>query len=380
MAGRGRGNGEGSISKIKTPAGTRYLVRVSVPGSGGTKRKSKIVKTQAQAQEEKRRLLKEVSGLTFTPETLTFGEHLDNWLETVARDRVKGSTLVRYEGNVRNHLKPTLGHIKLKDITPAHLQTLYAQKMREGLASGTVRQMHAVAGSALKQARKWKLIEANPAEDADAPRLVPKRQSKALSREDASRLLERILAWRKDLYALFLIAIATGMRQGEILGLTWSHVNLEKGEANIERTADTWSGPPSFRAPKGGKGRSITLPSFALEALKVHRKAQLETRMMTPHWRERDLIFPGPTGDVIRRAVLYQSFTRFLKREGFPEMTFHELRHGCATILLEAGESMKAIQELLGHQDIRITMNTYAHLTERMKTSVAETMDGLLGS
>jgi integrase len=377
VRGKSRANSEGSVFYDKKRK--RWIGRVSVPGTAGRRRRSATGRTRAEAEQKMQRLRAEVNGLTFAPERLTFAEHLDRWLEDDAKGRIKSATYIKYEGIIRNHLKPALGHVRLTDLTPAHLQSLYAQKTREGKSSGTVRQIHAVASAALRRARRWRLIQTNPAEDADPPKFAPVRESKALSREDAVRLLERILAWREDRYALFLLAVTAGMRQGEILALRWKDVDLEKGVARIERTVRTWTLPPQFGTPKGGKARTVKLTSLAVDALRLHKKQQNEERLRARRWTDQGLVFTGPKGDVIRRSVLHESFVRLLKREGFPAMTFHELRHSCATLLLEAREDLKTVQELLGHTDARTTLSVYSHATARTRQSAADKMDELLG-
>jgi integrase len=122
----------------------------------------------------------------------------------------------------------------------------------------------------------------------------------------------------------------------------------------------------------------VTLSQAAIEALRLHRKIQLEQRMINPEWKEQNLVFPGPNGDVIRRSVLYQSYARLLRREGFPALSFHSLRHTTASLLLEAGDPHKSVQELLGHANISMTMDTYSHITPKLKTDTAQKMDGLL--
>jgi integrase len=208
--------------------------------------------------------------------------------------------------------------------------------------------------------------------------LVPTKKSKALSREDALRLLQAVKDWREDRYALFILAISTGMRQGELLALEWSSVDLENGEVAVYRTVDTTHSPPRFGTTKGGRERSVTLSQSAIEALRTHRKIQLEQRMINPEWKEQGLVFPGPNGDVIRRSVLYQSYSRLLRREGFPVLSFHSLRHTTASLLLEAGDPHKSVQELLGHATIGQTMDTYSHITPKLKSETAHKMDELL--
>lgn len=369
-----RGNDEGSAPRKR--ADGRWESRYTIQTAKGAKRKSVYAKTRAECARALTQALSERDrGISLEPSTLTFGEHLARWLEDSARHSVKPSTYIRYEGIIRNHLVPALGHVKLIALSPAHLQSLYSEKL-SSLSPGSVRQIHAVAGRALSQAKRWRLIDYNPAEDADAPKL-PEREPRTLELEDAARLLRSIHAWREDRYALFVLAITTGMRQGEIIGLWWEDIDLESGTVHVRRTLDTYSGPPSYRVPKGGKARRVSLSRAAVEALRNHRRSQVEARMKASKWQDDALVFTGPTGGPIRRANLHQSFVRLLKREGFPAITFHQLRHTFCSLLIEDGVDPKTLQQMLGHADLKITLGVYSRVSARMERGAANAMDRL---
>lgn len=370
-----RGNGEGSIGRYN---GT-WIARLSTVAPDGTpKRKSFSGKTRKEAWD---RLLKYRSEYQRYEEVSSqrFGDYLNRWLEDSASYNLKPATLVRYRGIVRNHLIPALGRIKLSDITAAHLQRLYREKLDEGMAPGTVRQIHAVAGVALKQAKRWRLLEYNPAEDATAPRNAPIRESRVITAQEAGRLFEAVREFRGGrYYALFVLAVSTGMRQGELLALRWGDVDLDKGELVVEQTVQYIEGKWVYGTPKSGKSRSIKLPDGAVTALKEHRRRQLEARVKIKEWENPELVFTGPTGSVIRRPVLQRDFERLLDNLGLPKITFHELRHSAATLLLEGGGNIKATQKLLGHSSIRITLDCYSHVTEKLEEETARKMGAAL--
>lgn len=368
-------NGEGSIGKYRG----RWVARATVQTPRGRRRRAFYGRTRAEARGKMLEAISQTNGgPAFEAGKLTFGDYLRRWLRDSARGSVKPNTLVRYEGNICNHIDPALGHILLRDLTAAHLQGLYSEKADQGLAPGTIRQMHAVAGRALKQAVKWRLIPHNPAEDADAPKLQP-REVHTLSREQARQLLRAVGDWRggRNL-ALFTLAISSGLRQGEMLGLRWEDLDLERGEARVARTVDTSQGYVRYGTPKTGKGRMVSLTDDTVAALRAHRKRQLEERVQAAEWKDERLVFASVSGDVIRRPVLYDFFQRLLRREGLPKMTFHELRHTCATLLLEGNVRSRVVQEMLGHADIRMTLGTYSHATRGMQDQAAKTMNELL--
>jgi integrase len=318
-------------------------------------------------------------GLVYDDMSLTVGDYLDRWLSDAVRGTVRESTYSRDKYLVTNHIKPTLGRVKLKNLTALHLQGLYRERLDSGLSGSTVQKIHHVIHKALTQAVKWDLIPRNPATAVKAPTPTTK-EMHPLSAEEARRLLE---AARGDrLEALYVLAIHTGMRRGELLGLKWSDVDLENARINIRRTLTrTDNGKRvTLGDPKTRKSRrAIRLTPQAIEALRSHLERQLREIVEAGDlYGDQGLVFTTEVGTPINPSNLRQrSFAPLLKKAGLPRIRFHDLRHTCATLLLSKGVHPKLVQELLGHASIAITLDTYSHFIPEMGDQTATAMEGL---
>ena len=286
-------------------------------------------------------------------------------------------TCERYESIVRVHLVPAIGKIKLKTLTPAHVRGLYRAKLDAGLAPRSVLHIHRTLSRALKQATDDGLIPRNVAGLVKPPR--PRREEiRPLDSEQVRALFETARGDRLE--ALYVVAVTTGMRRGELQGLKWDDLDLEAGTLQVRRTLSEPKGGWIFEAPKSGKGRSIRLTRKAILALREHRKRQLEERMQRAGlWSDHGLVFPSAIGTPISGGNLNCSFKALLKRACLPAVRFHDLRHTCATLLLRQSVNPKYVQELLGHADISLTLNVYSHILPDMGDAAAGAMDAALG-
>jgi integrase len=232
MMGR-RGNGEGSISRRKDG---RWEAKYTAHTADGPKRRALYGKTRKEAADKLAKALADhASGYTFDTENMTVGEYLDRWLNDSDRGSVRTSTYERHEQIVRLHLKPALGRVKLSKLTPSHVQGLYRDKLDSGLSPATVQKIHAVLHKGLNQALKWNMIPRNVADAVKAPRPDPK-EMHPLSPDEARKLIE---ATRGDkLEALYILAVHTGLRQGELLALKWEDVDLNEEVIRIRGCAD----------------------------------------------------------------------------------------------------------------------------------------------
>jgi integrase len=182
------------------------------------------------------------------------------------------------------------------------------------------------------------------------------------------------------LEALYVVAVTTGMRRGELQGLKWEDVDLEAGTLQVRRTLSEPKGGWIFEAPKSGKGRNIRLTRKATAGLREHRRRQLEERMEHGAlWQDHGLVFPSGIGTPTLGGNLNRAFKALLKRAGLPAVRFHDLSHTCATLLLRQGVNPKYVQELLGHADISLTLNVYSHVLPDMGDAAAGAMDAALG-
>ena len=376
-----RGNGEGSISRRKNGA---WRAEYVVFTAEGRKRKTIYGKTRAEVA---KRLAKALSdredGLFFDDEGLTVEGYLERWLKDSVRENVRPRTLSNYQLQVRRHIVPALGRIKLKSLSPAHVQSLYRQKLDSGLSSSSVRYIHAVLHRALKQALRWGLVPRNVADAVDIPKLV-REEVRALSPEEARQLLETAREAGDRFEAIYVLALSCGLRRGELLGLKWTDLDLgPKATLRVARQLQRMRDGSGlkFTTPKSGKGRAIRLPRRAVEALKAHRARQAEEKLKAGSlYQDEGLIFTTEVGTPLEPSNIdRRSFKPLLKKAGLPDIRFHDLRHTCATTLLKMGQHPKFVQDLLGHANISLTLDTYSHVLPGMGDGLADAMDDALG-
>jgi integrase len=371
-----RGNGEGTISRRKDG---RWEGRYYVPTEDGPKRKVIYGKTRAEVSEKLTKALSDrANGIVYDNENITIGEYLDVWLKGSVYGSVRQSTYDRDTNLVNNHIKPVLGSLKLKKLNSAHVQNFYRNRLDTGLSASTVRKIHDILRRGLAQAVDWHLTQRNVADVVKPPRPVPK-EIVALSTDETRRLLDA--AAEDRLEALYVLAVHTGMRQGEMLALRWQDVDIENAVLSVRRTLTRRGGKVAFGEPKTKKSRrSIRLTLQAVDALRAHLERQLrDMEILGDHYQDQGLIFTTDTGAPINPSNLRQrSFTPLLKRAGLPHMRFHDLRHTCATLLLSRGVHPKFVQELLGHATIAITLDTYSHVIPSMGDATAKAMEDAL--
>jgi integrase len=368
-----RGNGEGSISRRKDG---RWEAKYTAHTADGPKRRALYGKTRKEAADKLAKALADrASGYTFDTENMSVGEYLDRWLNDSDRGSVRPSTYERHEQIVRLHLKPALGRVKLSKLTPAHVQGLYRDKLDSGLSPATVQKIHTVLHKALAQALKWNMIARNAADAVKAPRPAPE-EMHPLSPNEARKLIEAV---RGDtLEALYVLAVHTGMRQGELLALKWEDVDLNEEVIRIRRTLVRSGGRISLGEPKTkGSRRTVYLTGAAVEALKTHLEQQLEDiERLGDLYRDHGLVFTSGVGTLINPTNLRRrSFAPLLQRAGLPQIRFHDLRHTCATSLLSRNVHPKYVQELLGHATVAITLDTYSHMIPGMGNHTARAME-----
>jgi integrase len=374
-----RGNGEGSITKRKDG---RWMARYTVHTAKGPKRKHVYGKTRKEAADKLAKVLSDrTEGIVYDDENMTVGEYLDRWLKGSVHGSVRQSTYDRDANLVKNHLKPALGRIKLKNLSPAHVQGFYRDRLDSGLSASTVHKLHAILHKALARAVTWHMVPRNVTETVVSPQPAP-REMRPLSPAETRRLLDAACGERFE--ALYVLAITTGMRQGEILALKWSDLDLEDPEnatVSVRRTLTRNGGRVALGDPKTKKSRrAIRLTPQAVEALKAHLDRQLrEIEILGDRYEDRGLLFTTNTGGPINPSNLRQrNFSPLLRKAKLPHIRFHDLRHTCATLLLTQGTHPKFVQELLGHATIAITLDTYSHVMPGMGNQTVRAMQDAL--
>ena len=359
----------------------RYMARYTAQTPDGPKRKTIYGKKYGEVEKKLNEARANADqGLVYDAAKLTTGEYLTAWLADSVKDTVRQRTYERYESLVRVHIIPTLGRVKLKGLTPAHVRGFYREKLDSGLAPRTILHIHRTLSKALKQAVLDGLIPRNVAASVRPPQ-PRKEEIQPLSREQVHTFLKAVSGDRLE--ALYVLAITAGLRRGELLGLRWEDMDLEAGMLQVRRTLSETRDGRIFEAPKSGKGRGVRLTKRAVSALRAHRKAQLEERIACAGgfaWRENGLVFASETGTPIQGRNMMRHYKIRLERAGLPStFRFHDLRHTCATLLLRQGVHVKFVQELLGHSDVALTLNVYSHILPDMGDAAAGAMDDALG-
>jgi integrase len=306
-------------------------------------------------------------GLSYNSKGLTVARYLNQWLESI-QDKVAPGTYRPYEAISRLHLKPALGSTKLEKLTAMQLERLYAQKLNSGLSARRVRYIHVTIRKALKDAVRLQLLSRNVADSAIPPR-ISKQEIQPLTQKQMKALLEA--AKDDKLYALYVLACTTGMRQGELLGLQWKDIDFDAGTLQVQRSVyDGVISPPKTAASR----RTIRLSRLALAALKQHRSKAARQRIS--EW-----CFPTVNGKTIGHQNLHnRSWKPLLKRAGLPHsVRFHDLRHSCISLLVSRGVPIKVVSEMAGHADVSITLSVYGHVLPDMQSTAADGIDDALG-
>ena len=373
-----RGNGEGSIYRRKDG---RWVGQYTVYTTKGPKYRYIYGKTRAAVAEKLTKAMADRDGgFVFDVGSLTVEEYLNRWLTDSLRGTVRASTCERHEINVRVHVNPVLGRVRLKYLTPAHVRMLHREKLDAELAPATVRKIHSTLHKALSQAVSDGLVPRNAA-DVRAPRPAPK-EMRPLTEAEARLFLEIAKAAGDRFEALYVLALTTGLRRGELLGLRWDDADLERGTLRVGRSLVREGGRHTVGETKTRRGRrQVNLTPRTVSALKVHRKRQLEEGMTLGEiYEDRGLIFSSSVGTPVNpENLVNRSFKPLLKKAGLPEIRFHNLRHTCATLLLGRGVHPKLVQELLGHATIAMTLDTYSHYLPSMGDQAAGAMGDALG-
>jgi integrase len=319
-------------------------------------------------------------GTLVEPVKLTFGEFLSRWVEAAARPRLRERTLDDYQYKIDLYILPSLGGVKLSELSPLHIQLLYSKMQERGLRAWSVRYVHLIISSSLKYAVRQRMLPNNPAALVELPRRERK-EMRAFSREDAARFLKAAAEDRHE--TLFALALTTGMRPEEYLGLQWKDVDLVKGTVTVQRTlVQRMGGGWYFGEPKTARSRrTIPLPSSVLKSLAEHRRRQLEARMSAGEsYHNHDLVFATADGGPLHiRNLTNRHFKPILERAKLAKtFRLYDLRHSCATLLLLANEHPKVVSERLGHASINLTLDTYSHVLPSMQQAATEKLESLL--
>lgn len=369
-----RGHGEGSIYYRESD--NKWCGVVDLGYING-KRKRRVVygNTRKDVAEKLKAVLRDQQqGLPIATERQMVGQFLTRWLADVVAPQTRPKTYRSYEQLARCHITPVLGHHQLTKLTAQHVQAFLNAKAAAGLAPRSVQRIRDVLRNALNQAYRWQLVPRNVALLVDSPK-VETSEMAAFSPAQVQTFLDTARGDRLE--ALYLVAVALGLRQGEVLGLRWQDVDLERRTLRVAVALQAVRGTLQLVPPKTTRSsRTLPLPAVVGAALQAQRVRQMEERLLAgARWQEHGLIFTTRVGTPIHPRNLVRSFHALLRRAGLPAVRFHDLRHSCASMLAAHGVPARVAMDILGHSDIRLTQNIYTHVFDEAKQQAADVVD-----
>lgn len=396
-----RGNGEGTIYQRADGTWCAQITTGVDPLKGTPVRKTVYGKKREDVKNKLIEIQNQVRTQTYAdPGKMTLGEWLDTWLEEYMKNSIRQTTYDSYFVQIHKHIKPAIGHIKLKELETTDLQRFYNAKLERGradkyknekgeivtreggLSPRTVRYMHQVIRGALAQAIEEHKLVKSPADAVKLPR-DPKKEMKTLSKDDVKVFLEHAKKYRY--YAAYYLELASGLRRGEILALRWKDVDLNENTVKVSRHLVRVKGGFIFQEPKTEKSkRSVEIPEDAIKVIKAHMARQkVEIAKAGELYENRDnekerLLFATELGKRLDPKNFTRDFQGCLKQAGLEKVRFHDMRHTYATMMLEAGASLNAVQEQLGHHSPTFTAEQYGHVTKKMKKDAANIMGDIL--
>lgn len=366
---------------------TYWEARVTVgrdPGTGKQLRRSFSGKTQREVREKMQAAAVAVNDGTYKdPSKLTVGDWLDIREKEYLGD-VKPFTVASYKGQIKNHIKPALGAVRLEELAPHTIQSFYnalgkPQGNKPGLSPKSIKNVHGILHKALQQAVENQYIRFNPADVCKLPR-VERKELQPLDELQIPLFLNAIKG--HEFEALYTVTLFTGMREGEALGLRWSCVNFKDGTITIDKQLQQEkkkNGQYVFASLKNGKSRVITPAPWVMDYLNAHRVKQAEARLKAgPVWENSGLVFTDDVGHHLTISTVYKNFKKIVASIGCPNVRFHDLRHSYAVASIRAGDDIKTVQGNLGHATAAFTLDVYGHVTDQMKRASAERMEGFI--
>ena len=375
-----RANGEGNIRKRKDGRWEGRYTAGHDPETGKAIYKNVLGRSQAEVKEKLKQAIGEAQALDTTKAgKYTVGEWMEVWFQDYAKIKVRPSSHQTYQGYIHNHIRPNIGDIQLEKLTSLDLQKFYkkllttgrvdrveAKGQPKGLSAKTVRNIHQILSSALKLAQEQRLILTNPAEGCALPR-VEHQEMKTLTTVQLASFFRE--ARESGVFELYYLELATGLRRGELLGLKWEDIDLERGDLRVRRQVSRINGEV-VEAPLKTKNAYRTLP-LAEDTVSVLNEQR--RKVGNSPW-----VFPSPNGGPISPDSVLHMLHRVLKRAGLPKVRFHDLRHTFATLALQNGVDVKTVSGMLGHFSAGFTLDTYAHITSAAQRQAAQTMGSVL--
>ncbi|MGG0753745.1 tyrosine-type recombinase/integrase [Brevibacillus laterosporus] len=348
------------------------------------KRKQKTVSgfnTQKEAEKACNEMINQLYKGTYIESTnTTLKDFIAEWLETHAKQMIRLNTYENYSRAVHKRIIPGLGHHQLQKLSPLHVQKFYGDLLDEGLSPKYITYIHAILRKALSLAVRWELVTKNSAELANPPRIS--REIRATwDLDQTNKFLQSAKVDSIQYYIIYLLALYTGMRRGEILGLRWKDVDLSEGKISVAQNLSyTVNKGLIFQEPKTRSSkRLIAITDIVVEELKKYKAEQSKLRQLFGEsYEDLDLVVCNANGKPIHPRNLTTHFNKLVKAVAIPKIRFHDLRHTHATLMLQLGEHPKIVSERLGHSGIEMTMDTYSHVLPNMQKEAAQRFENFM--
>ncbi len=368
--------------------GTWYIRVDLARGTDGKRRQRRetLRGTKAEAQRRLRELLREIeTGGYADSSRITLSELARRWLEA-AEHRVSHKTHTGYSWHVRHYISPALGSMRAESLRPAHIEAALAtwaagtrkDKEQGAISQRTVAHIFNTLRTLLRWSVKMGALVRNPADAVEPPRYIRK-EMRALDAVGVTELLGA--ARNTELQAIIAVAIGTGLRRGELLGLRWSDIDLDARRLTVRRSVETIKGITTTKPPKTARSaRTIALPPFVADVLRAERAAQARLLLLLGVGRSEDgWVFLRGDGMQWEPGAFSLAFARFVKRSKLQHVRFHDLRHSFGTLALTSGVDLQTVSRALGHESVAITSRIYVHAIETLQDEAAARIDALLG-
>lgn len=369
-----RGNQEGSIHQRED--GT-WRVQITLNGN----RLSFSAKTRQECQEWLKKMIRQIdAGLTYAGANMMLCEYLNLWMKTIKENR-RPKTYLQYQGILAKYVLTPFKNHRLRDMHPMQIEKYLTQKQAEGVGDRTCQLIYAILHAALQTAVKKGLIGRNPMDAVEKPKVRNPRQKVTLEPYQVQQFLIAATGDRNEM--LYQLAVVTGLRAGEIIGLKWEDVDWVRQRLKVQRQVQYIPHQGLiYCSPKTSSGmRTISIGSKTMEKLKAHQQMQQVQRTAAgEHWQDNNLIFPTTVGTPQDPNNLTKGFQAILHKAGLPPMRFHDLRHTSITLVLnDIGAPVKEAQHRAGHATPSTTINIYGgEVTSKLDEMVAESLDDLV--
>lgn len=334
-------------------------------------------KTETEAKREMRKVALQIDENTYVkPTNRTLAEFFPEWLQSKSI-KLRKHTLEVYTGHVNKHITPRLGRFELLKITTAQIERFYIDLAKEAdLSPRTILDIHKIVKSAFEAAVKRKYVSNNPVKDAETPK-VDKKEMTVWGVQEANMFLK--VAREHRLYPAFLLALTTGMRQSEILGLRWKDIDFENETLSVRQTLSHDGKELTVQTKTKSSTRTISLDQRVLEGLQKHKRIVMKEMLaVRPVYKNNDLVVCTGFGTPVQPRNLLRTFYNLIKKANVPKIRFHDLRHTVASLMLQGDINPKIVKEILGHSDVRITLDIYCHVLPSVHKETAKKYGNML--